>query len=47
MFDITDYANCKDVPGTVLSIDLCKAFSFLNWSFIFEVLKLYGFGAEL
>ena len=47
MFDIIDYANCKEVSGAVLSIDLCKAFSFLKWSFVFEVLKLYGIGSGI
>ena len=39
MFDIIDYANRKKVPGAVLSIDLCKAFDSLKWSFIFEMLN--------
>ena len=47
MFDIIDYANRKKVPGAVLSIDLCKAFDSLKWSFIFEMLKLYGFGSKI
>ena len=44
MFDIIDYANCKNVPGAVLSVDLQKAFDSLNWSFIFAMLRIYGFG---
>ena len=32
------------MPGAVLSIDLHKAFDSLNWSFIFAMLKSYGFG---
>ena len=47
MLDIIDYANCKKVPGAVLFIDLCKAFDFLKQSFIFETLKLYGFGSKI
>ena len=47
MFDIINYANRKKVPGAVLSIDLCKAFDSLKWSFIFEMLKLYGFGSKI
>ena len=39
--------NRKKVPGAVLSIDLCKAFDSLKWSFIFEMLKLYGFGSKI
>ena len=44
MFNIIDYANCKNVPGAVLSVDLQKAFDSLNWSFIFAMLRIYGFG---
>ena len=47
MFTIIDYANRKKVLGAVLSIDLCKAFDSLKWSFIFEMLKLYGFGSKI
>ena len=47
MFDIIDYANRKKVPEAVLSIDLCKAFDSLKWSFIFEMLKLYRFGSKI
>ena len=47
MFDIIDYANHKDVPRAILSIDLCKAFDSLNWSFIFAMLKSYGFGNNI
>ena len=47
MFDISDHPICKIVPGDVLSINLCKAFDSLKWSFIFEMLKLYEFGSKL
>ena len=46
MLDIIDYANCKKVPGAVLSIDLCKAFDSLKRSFTFEMFKLYEFGSK-
>ena len=47
MLDNIDNANCKKVPGGVLSIDLCKAFDSLKWPFIFEMLKLYEFGSKI
>ena len=47
MLDIIDYANCKKVFGAVLSINLCKAFDSLKWSFIFEMRKFYGFGSKI
>ena len=46
MFDIIDYTNREKVPGAELSIDLCKAFDYLKWSFIFEMLTLYGLGSK-
>ena len=47
IFDIIDYANRKNVPGAVLSIDLNKAFDSLHWPFIFAALKCYGFGQSI
>ena len=44
MFDIIDYAKCKNVSGAVLFVDLQKAFDSLNWSFILAMLRIYGFG---
>ena len=47
MFDIIDHANRKKVPEAVLSIDLCKTFDSLKWSYIFEMLKLHGIGSKI
>ena len=47
MFDIIDYANRKKVPGAVFSIDLCKAFDSLKWSFIFKMLNCMDLVAKL
>ena len=47
MFDTIDYANCKKVSGAVLSVDLRKAFDPLKWSFIFQMVNLYGFGSTI
>ena len=44
MCDIIDYANFKNIPGAVLLIDLQKPFDSLNWSFIFAILRNFGFG---
>ena len=44
MCDISDYANFKNIPGAVLLIDLLKAFDSLNWSFMFAILRNFGFG---
>ena len=47
MFDKIGYANCKKVSGAVLSVNLRKSFDLLKWSFIFKMLKLYGFGSTI
>ena len=47
MLDIIDYAYCKKVPEAVLFLGLCKAFDSLKWPFIFEMLKLCGFGSKI
>ena len=39
LFHIIDYANHEKMPGAVLLADLHKAFDFLNWYFIFDMLK--------
>ena len=47
LFDIIDYANHEKMPGAVILVDLHKAFDSLKWSFIFAMLKCYGFGNSL
>ena len=44
MCDIIDYVNFKNIPGAVLLIDSQKAFDSLIWSFIFAILRNFGFG---
>ena len=47
VFDIINYANHEKMPGAVILVDLHKAFDSLKWSFIFAMLKCYGFGNSL
>ena len=44
MFNVIDYANNEDLSGTVLLVDLYKAFESLRWPFIFAKLRRYSFG---
>lgn len=44
IYDLINYLNVKSLPGLLLSVDFEKAFDSLNWSFMFKVLKAYGFG---
>ena len=47
LFHIINYANHEKIPRAVLLVDLHKALDSLNWSFIFAMLKCYGFGNSL
>ena len=44
---ITQYATEKNIPGPLLFIDFEKAFDSLEWPFIHDTLRSYGFGASL
>ena len=44
MFDFIDYADCHNKQSTLLSLDMCKTFDSLKWTFISKVLECYGFG---
>ena len=44
---IIQYATEKNIPGLLLFIDFEKVFDSLEWSFIHDTLRSYGFGASL
>ena len=44
---IIQYATEKNIPGLLLFIDFEKAFDFLEWSFIFDTLRFFGFGDSI
>ncbi|KAL9959711.1 hypothetical protein ACROYT_G033060 [Oculina patagonica] len=44
---IIQYATEKNIPGLLLFIDFEKAFDSLEWSFIYDTLRTFGFGASL
>jgi len=35
LFDVIDLAEANDIPGSVLTVDIFKAFDSLNWNFYF------------
>ena len=44
---IIQYATQHYVPGLLLFIDFEKAFDSLEWPFIFDTLRFFGFGPSL
>ena len=44
---IIQYAKEKNIPGLLLFIDFEKAFDSLQWAFILNALKVFGFGKSL
>ena len=42
---IIQYATERNIPGLLLFINFEKAFDSLEWSFIYDTLRSYGFGA--
>jgi len=44
LFNILDYTYETNIPGSVLTLDIFKAFDFINWNFMFLVLQKYNFG---
>ena len=44
---IIQYASEKNIPGLLPFIDFEKAFDSLEWSFIFDTLRFFGFGDSI
>lgn len=44
--DIMDFTKQKNIPGLLLFLDFEKAFDSLEWSFLFETLKIMNFGPD-
>ena len=42
--DVISYANEKKLPASLISIDQIKAFDRVNWTFLFNILKKFGYG---
>ena len=38
------YTEVNKIPGLLMLIDFEKAFDSISWSFIYKVLKFFGFG---
>ena len=44
---IIQYAKQKNIPGLLVFIDFEKAFDSLEWSFILDTLRFFGFGTSI
>jgi exonuclease III len=47
LYDITHYLQNKQMPGLLVSLDFEKAFDSINWKYMHQVLKVFGFGEDI
>lgn len=41
--DLMSYTEVNNLPGLLVFIDFEKAFDWVSWSFVYNVLHLFGF----
>ena len=46
IYDILHYTEKENIPGLLMLIDFEKAFDSVSWEFLYETLKLLGFGPK-
>ena len=47
LFDVMDFADLNGTLGAFLAVNVFKAFDYLKWEFIYQVLEKYGFGSSI
>lgn len=47
IYDLMSYSETCKIPGLLVLIDFEKAFDSIAWSFVYKVLKFFGFGQNL
>ena len=47
IYDILHYTEKENIPGRLMLIDFEKAFDSVSWEFLYETLKLLGFGPKM
>ena len=47
IYDLINYLNMKNKPGLLLNVDFEKAFDSVDWNFMHNVLKAFGFGESI
>ena len=45
LFNVIDLTAANEIPGSIFTADICKAFDSLNWDFMFRVKVKYCFGS--
>merc|ERR1712002_1373631 len=46
VLDMIAYTNARNIPGLMLLADFEKAFDKLEWNFLFQTLRFFGFGDD-
>ena len=44
IYDLMSFTEQKNIPGLLVLLDFEKAFDSISWSFLYKVLKYFGFG---
>ena len=47
IYDILHYTEKENIPGLLMLVDFEKAFDSVSWEFLYETLKLLGFGPKM
>ena len=46
IFDIMEFTDSKNIPGTLIFIDFKKGFDTLEWNYLFNCLEAFNFGFD-
>ena len=47
LFDVIDLTAANEIPGSIFTANICKAFDLLNWDFMLRVVEKYCFGSTV
>ena len=47
LFDVIDLTAANEIPGSIYTADIFRAFDSLNWDFMFRVVLKYSFGSTI
>lgn len=46
LFNIIHYLNSYQIPSAIISMDAGKTFDRIEWEYMFDVMKKFGFGSN-